>query len=578
MGKLVRRFVIIVAILAILGIRFFQFAQHPVMRSYLVRWSDLDQIAPNIYVDPEMPETDREFLLVAAKEAKTRITALYGDYKAAPVIIAGHTMDVMAKFGGNTYNRVGRTYLTALGQYIVFGPDGSTNLDVIAHEIAHSELAQRIGYKTVNALPDWFEEGLALQVDKRFTEEEWQARTSDGMYAPNLDKIDTIAHNDWLAYATAKHEVSRWLGVVGQEGLLVFLQTIQQNEDFYTAYQAIEDQFLADQLSVTADLVPALVPSSMQLHLPNLQPISSENTTDIEPLKKHKIPGFKFVRETCSVAFSPDGLYLAAACMSKNIPVWDMRSGELLYLLEMDRVGVGVTFSPDGKTLVTTSSGTKITFWDVQSGEALGTLNGETRYLNIPVISPDGEKLLIGSFEGVATIWELKSRQVITTFEAHNSRVNSVAFSPDGTLAVSGGGDNSAWVWDVETGEPVFELTGARYFIEDVEFSPDGQFVVGASDDSVIRIWRLLDGQLEKTLFGHKGPVNGIAYHPDGSLLASCGNDKTFRLWDVSSGRQIAKFAEHTDLAIRPAFNPQGTLIATIGWDGMLIIWGIPSE
>jgi WD40 repeat protein len=578
MSQPIRYLVIRVAIFLIFGIGFLRLAQNPVMRSYLVHWSDLDQITPKIYVDPEMPEADRGFLLAAVAEGETRITTLYGDCQATPIIIAGHTMDVMSRFGGNTYNRVGRTYLTALGQYIILGPDGSSNLDVITHEIAHSELAQRIGYKTVSALPDWFEEGLALQVDERFTEEAWKARTSGGIFAPDLDEIGTIAHDDWLAYVTAKHEVSRWLNVVGQEGLLAFLQTIQQNGDFYSAYEMVEDQSLANQLSVTVELIPTLPPSPMQLHLPNLQPITTANAADIQSLEKHKIPGFKFVRETCSVAFSPGGAYLATACMSKKVPVWNMVSGELLYLLELDHVGVGVTFSPDGKILITTSEGATITFWDMQTGEAFETFTSETEYLNIPAMSPDGEKLLVGSFAGVAIVWELESDQVITTFEAHHSRVNSVAFSPNSTLAISGGGDNRALVWDAETGEVAFELTGARYFIEDVQFSPDGQFVVGASDDSVIRIWSMEDGQLTHTLFGHNGPVNGIAYHPDGSMIASCGNDKTLRLWDVSSGKRIAIFTGHTDYAIRPAFNPQGTLIATIGWDGVLAIWGIPSE
>jgi hypothetical protein len=229
-----------IIILLIVAIGVYRLSKHPVMRCYLVSWSNLDQIEENVFVDPGMNESDREFLLSAVAEAEARITSLYGDFQANPTIIAGHTMDVMIEFGGNSYNRVGRTYLTALGQYIVFGPDGASNLDVIAHEIAHAELAQRIGYKSVNTLPDWFEEGLALQVDERFTEEDWLSKTSNGTTVPDLDEIGVIRHDDWLAYSTAKHEVSRWLELVGQQGLLEFLQKIQQGEDFSMAYQSVE--------------------------------------------------------------------------------------------------------------------------------------------------------------------------------------------------------------------------------------------------------------------------------------------------------------------------------------------------
>jgi hypothetical protein len=229
-----------ITILLILSIGFFWLSKHPVMRCYLVSWSDLDQITENVYVDPEMPEANREHLVAAVTEAKQRIAALFGDFQGDAVIIAGHTMSIMNEYGGNDYNQVGRSYLTALGTFIVLGPGGTLDMDVIAHEMAHAELAHRLGYRRANQLPDWFEEGLALQVDERYTEAEWLARTSNGATAPGLDEIGTIRHDDWLGYATAKHEVSRWMGVTGQEGLLKFLQAVRQGKDFSLSYQAAE--------------------------------------------------------------------------------------------------------------------------------------------------------------------------------------------------------------------------------------------------------------------------------------------------------------------------------------------------
>lgn len=229
-----------ITILLILSIGLFWLSKHPVMRCYLVSWSDLDQITENVYVDPAMPEANREHLVAAVTEAKQRIAALFGDFQGGAVIIAGHTMSIMNEYGGNSYNQVGRSYLTALGTYIVLGPGGTLDMDVIAHEMAHAELAHRLGYRRANQLPDWFEEGLALQVDERYTEAEWLARTSNGATAPDLDEIGIIRHDDWLGYATAKHEVSRWMGAAGQEGLLKFLQAVRQGKDFSLSYQAAE--------------------------------------------------------------------------------------------------------------------------------------------------------------------------------------------------------------------------------------------------------------------------------------------------------------------------------------------------
>lgn len=220
-----------IVIASLFGYAGFRLAQHPVMRSYFVRWSSLDRIAPKVFVDSGMDHADREFLLTSIEESQNRISALYGDYQADPTIIAGHTMDVMMTFGGNTYNRAGRTYQTLLGAYIILGPNGISSVDIIAHEIAHADLAARLGNKAVNNLPDWFDEGLVLQVDERFTEEDWLARTNNGETAPSLDEITTIAHDDWLAYATAKHIVNNWLNTVGQKGLLECIDSILQDGD-----------------------------------------------------------------------------------------------------------------------------------------------------------------------------------------------------------------------------------------------------------------------------------------------------------------------------------------------------------
>ncbi|MEJ2265477.1 MAG: hypothetical protein P8X95_18685 [Anaerolineales bacterium] len=214
--------------------------QYPVVQCYLVAWSNLDAIAPKVFVDPEMPKADRENLLANISDAMDRIAGLFGEHQSTPVIIAGHSMDVMKRYGGNTYNRVGRTYLTALGAYIVLGPDGISNLDILAHEMGHAELAFRVGYKKANQFPDWLEEGIVLQLDHRFTEGDWQAKTSNRNYAPGLDELGVIKHDDWNGYATAKHEVARWLGIVGQEGFWEFLQGVRDGENAHVLYKSLE--------------------------------------------------------------------------------------------------------------------------------------------------------------------------------------------------------------------------------------------------------------------------------------------------------------------------------------------------
>jgi len=244
----IKKTLIVLAVLILLlfttSVFIYRLSRNPVARCYLVSWSDLDHVSPNLYLDTHMPEYERQELLANLIEAEGRIANLYGTLSGKPVILAGHTMDVMEKYGGNTYNRAGRTYLTRLASFVVLGPDGIQSPDIIAHELAHVEFSERVGHSNQARVPNWFVEGMAVQVDERYSEVEWLARTDNGRTAPNLKQEGVIEHDDWMAYATAKYEVKRWLDIVGKQGMLDLLQSIQEGQDFNQAYDTIEQLYL----------------------------------------------------------------------------------------------------------------------------------------------------------------------------------------------------------------------------------------------------------------------------------------------------------------------------------------------
>jgi WD40 repeat protein len=306
-------------------------------------------------------------------------------------------------------------------------------------------------------------------------------------------------------------------------------------------------------------------------------PITPENAADIVILRELEIPEFIDIHETCGVAFSPDGAYLAAACRSTGIPMWDVASGQLSQNFGGGGyVWANVAFSPDGKSLATSGQDRAIYVWDVSSAELIERISGAPGYMSEVAFSPDGQLLASGSFLGSALLWDVPTSEVLLDYNGHGSRVNSIRFHPDGDLLVTGGGDNKARVWKASSGEEILVLSGATHFVEDVEFSPGGQQIVGSSDDSNIYMWDADTGDLLQTFRGHSGPVNGVTYSPDGRLLASTSNDRTLRLWGASSGEALARLSGHQDLAIRSVFNSEGTLIASVSWDGKVRLWGLP--
>ena len=331
--------------------------------------------------------------------------------------------------------------------------------------------------------------------------------------------------------------------------------------------------------SPEAALTSSATPAVSLTHQPisgSRAPISPENAADVVQLRSAEMPGFLEMRETCGVAFSPDGDHLAAACRSTLIPLWDVGTGQLVRTFGGGGyVWASVAFSPDGRFLASSGQGRDIALWDISTGERVRKIEGGPGYMSKVAFSPDGQQLVSGSFLGSALLWDMETGVPLVEFFGHHSRVNCVHFSPDGSLIVSGGGDNKARVWETSSGEETLVLSGATHFIEDVEFDPTGLEIVGASDNSRIYKWDAVDGDLIQTFRGHTGPVNGVTYSPAGRLIASASNDRTIRLWDAHSGEILARLEGHSDLAIRPAFNPDGSLIASVSWDGTVILWGL---
>lgn len=148
--------------------------------------------------------------------------------------------------------------------YLVLGPEGN-NTDVIAHELCHDELFTRLGWWRVKRqIPQWFNEGLALMVDYRFSNPSvWEQPDSLASPEPFYEEDDMtplanqpmIMLSDlettrdffggdyghvMLAYQTAADEVSRWLAVVGRAGVPALASQLVNGAHFGEAYRQLE--------------------------------------------------------------------------------------------------------------------------------------------------------------------------------------------------------------------------------------------------------------------------------------------------------------------------------------------------
>lgn len=260
-----------------------------------------------------------------------------------------------------------------------------------------------------------------------------------------------------------------------------------------------------------------------------------------------------------TIDVSPDLTLMATGADDGQVLVWDLRSGQQVFVLEGGGpIGspaasiLDVEFSGGGTRLMSSARDGSITEWDIGSGQPIRTLNGFVRAIKSLAWSPNGQYLATGGLDGIVHVWDVQS--LTETFNARIGRdvVRRLAWSPDGTYLAAVSGENVT-VWDAATGEvfqqldytgegddsavmPTGENTGtASHVFWDASFSPDGGVLAAGDADGRVIVWRVDTGEQLYSMSGHAHIVNYVHFMQDGTLV-SASQDGTLITWNLETG------------------------------------------
>lgn len=275
-----------------------------------------------------------------------------------------------------------------------------------------------------------------------------------------------------------------------------------------------------------------------------------------------------------SVAFSSNGQWLVSASHDQTIRLWDMTTYQCLQVFRGHTGWVmWAAFNPDDQTIVSSSDDQTTRVWDRYTGDCIGTLLTCVNWVLSSALHPDGQTLVTASDRTAVTFWNLQTGECSGVLPNYQTHVWAVAFSPDGQHLATASQDKTVCLWDVETRQRVKTLQGHRHDVWLTEFSSNGQRLVSSSDDQTVKVWDVATGKCLKTLEVHSNRISSVAFCSDGQTLASGSEDGIVRLWNTTNGTLRMALNGHTDMVTSVAFSAQHHYLASAGDDQTIRVW-----
>lgn len=273
-----------------------------------------------------------------------------------------------------------------------------------------------------------------------------------------------------------------------------------------------------------------------------------------------------------SLAFSPDGNFLAVGSQRPGAEIWDVFTRKLVGHLEghVDWV-THIAYSPDSRYIATTRPrSTQIYLWNAQTRQLIQTLpNGDEGDIQKLLFSADSQRLYVATRTRNWLVDPNGRNDYVRVFDVHTGAqlnefgdelfiLQDFSLSPDEKIALFRYYMSEVVLWDIEHNRRLAFWSDYLWGY-DWKLSPDGRSLVMVNG-AIMKIWDVPSRSLRKVIVPHNQTFREFAISPDSQTIA-VGQDPWIELRDIYTGEVTAQLDQSGHTAI--TFSQTGQRIAT---------------